>query len=158
MWDKLEIHCEGTKDVKKNVRSLLIQEYEYFEAKSNNTIKELYDRFIKLLIEMTIFGKVYDSEETNTKFIRALSEEWDNKTTTMRGVRDLDEISLEELYGRLKTYDMEMQQRKSKKVAKAKSVALIMESTKEQNSKVEEKKVEKSKIKNKRVEHSSLQI
>lgn len=55
---------------------------------------------------MVIPGKVYDSEDTNTKFLRAIPKEWDNKTTAIREARDLDEISLEELYGRLKTYDL----------------------------------------------------
>ena len=34
MWETLRVHCEGTKHVKKNLKSLLIQQYEYFEANS----------------------------------------------------------------------------------------------------------------------------
>lgn len=50
-------HCEGTKDVKKNLRSLLIQEYEYFEANFGESLTDLYDRFTKLLNEMDVLDK-----------------------------------------------------------------------------------------------------
>ncbi|XP_074327787.1 uncharacterized protein LOC141665701 [Apium graveolens] len=151
MWTKLEVHCEGTKDVKKNARSLLIQEHEYFEAKYGQSIIEMYDRFTKLLNEMAILGKVYDAEDTNTKFLRALPEEWDNKTTTIREARDLDDITLEELYGRLKTYDLEMQQRKNKKSMKVKSVALLMGSEKEQEEEPIEARIKDSRKKGKNI-------
>ena len=38
VWNRLQVHCEGTKPVKKNIKSLLIQEYEYFEAKSGRNV------------------------------------------------------------------------------------------------------------------------
>ena len=75
MWDKLRAHCEGTNHVKKNLRSLVIQQYEYFETNDGKTITETYDRFTELLNEMTMHGKSYDNEIINIKFMRALSEE-----------------------------------------------------------------------------------
>ena len=38
MWEKLRVHSEGTKHVKKNLRSLLIQQYEYFKANSDRNL------------------------------------------------------------------------------------------------------------------------
>ena len=43
--DALEIQCQGTKEIKKNRRAILIQEYEYFEAK--------FDDFLGLQIKQT---------------------------------------------------------------------------------------------------------
>ena len=40
IWDALEIQCQGTKEIKKNIRAILIQEYEYFEAKSDESLTE----------------------------------------------------------------------------------------------------------------------
>ena len=54
MWDKLRVHCEGMKHVKKNLISLLIQQYEYFEANTGETLIETYDMFTQLLNEMAI--------------------------------------------------------------------------------------------------------
>ena len=78
------MHCEGTKAVKKNMKSVLIQEYEYFEARSGEALTETYDRFTKLLNEMAMHDKYYDNEDVNTKFIRSLHEMYDEKTTIIR--------------------------------------------------------------------------
>ena len=36
--DALEIQCQGTKEIKKNMRYVLTQEYEYFKAKSMSVL------------------------------------------------------------------------------------------------------------------------
>ena len=51
IWDALEVQCQGTKEIKKNRRGILIQEYEQFEAKHNEDITEIYDRFLTFLNE-----------------------------------------------------------------------------------------------------------
>ena len=124
IWDALEVQCQGTKAIKKNIRALLIQEYEQFEAKADESLTEVYDRFLSLLNEFSLVGKVYDYEDSNTKFLRALSEDWDTQTSIIRHQYDLNEISLDEIYGMLKTHDMELQQRKSRKSNRNKGVAL----------------------------------
>ena len=109
IWDALEVQCQGTKAIKKNRRALLIQEYEQFEAKADESLTEVYDRFLSLLNELSLFGKVYDYEDSNTKFLRALTEDWDTQTSIIRHQYELNEISLDEIYGMLKTHDMELQ-------------------------------------------------
>ena len=109
IWNRLQVHCEGTKPVKKNMKSLLIQEYEYFEARSGETLTETYDRFTKLLNDMAMHDKYYDNEDVNTKFIRALREMYDEKSTSIREANDLDEITLEAVYGKLRAYELEKQ-------------------------------------------------
>ena len=128
IWDALEVQCQGTKAIKKNIRALLIQEYEQFEAKADESLTEVYDRFLSLLNELSLVGKVYDYEDSNTKFLRALSEDWDTQTSIIRHQYDLNEISLDEIYGMLKTHDMELQQRKSRKSNRNKGVALKVDS------------------------------
>ena len=128
IWDALEVQCQGTKAIKKNIRALLIQEYEHFEAKADESLTEVYDRFLSLLNELSLVGKVYDYEYSNTKFLRALSEDWDTQTSIIRHQYDLNEISLDEIYGMLKTHDMELQQRKNRKSNMNKGVALKIDS------------------------------
>ena len=75
IWDALETQCQGTTAIKKNRRAVLIQEYEHFEAKSDEGLTDIYDRFLTLLNNLSLVGKVYDLEDSNTKFLRALNEE-----------------------------------------------------------------------------------
>ena len=131
LWNRLQVHCEGTKPVKKNMKSLLIQEYEYFEARSGETLTDTYDRFTKLMNDMAMHDKYCDNEDVNTKFIRSLPEMYDEKSTAIREANDLDEITLEAVYGKLRAYDLEKQQRKGRGEGISKSIALMIQYGKE---------------------------
>ena len=130
-WDKLRVHCERTKHVKKNLRSLLIQQYEYFEANPGETLTKTYDRFTQLLNKMAMYGKSYDNEDVNTKFMRALSEEWDEKSIAIREANELDEITLKAVYRKLRACDLEKKQRKTRKEGRTKGIALSIQTDKE---------------------------
>ena len=147
IWDALEIQCQGTKEIKKNMRAILIQEYEYFEAKSDESLTDVYDRFLTLLNELALVGQMYPNEFSNTKFLRSLPEEWDVQTSIIIYGNDLETVSLDELYGMLKTHDLELQQRKKRKSTKVKQVALKVDSkpivAKEKNSNFAKRKGKK---------------
>jgi RecB family exonuclease len=74
IWDALEIRCQGTPAIKKNRRNILTQEYEHFEAKPDETMTETFDRFCKLLNDLSLVNKEYDLEDSNLKFLLALPE------------------------------------------------------------------------------------
>ncbi|KAK1388182.1 hypothetical protein POM88_016360 [Heracleum sosnowskyi] len=119
--------AHGSASVKKNRRALLIQEYEQFDARPDESLTDLYDRFMTLLNNLSLVGKEYVSEDSNTKFLRALPEEWDTQTSIIRHQYDLNTVSLDKVYGMLRTHDLEVQQRKNKKRSKAKTIALNVE-------------------------------
>ncbi|KAK1360564.1 hypothetical protein POM88_045038 [Heracleum sosnowskyi] len=127
IWDTLETQCQGSASVKKNRRALLIQEYEQFDAKPDESLTDLYDRFLTLLNSLCLVEKEYETEDSNTTFLRALPEEWDTQTSIIRHQYDLNIVSLDEVYGMLRTHDLEVQQRKNKKSSKAKTIALNVE-------------------------------
>jgi len=127
IWDTLEIQCSGTEKIKKNRRNILVQEYEYFAAKSGESLTEVYDRFLKLLNDLALVDKEYPNEDSNSKFMSALPEEWDVQTSIIRDRSDLNDLSLDEVYGRLKTYELELQQRRNRRNVKSKQVALKAE-------------------------------
>ena len=129
IWDTLETQCQGTKAIKKNRRGLLIQAYEQFDYRNNESLTEIYDRFLALLNELSLVGKEYEAEDSNTKFLLALPEEWDLQTTVIRHKYDLDTMSLDEIYGILRTHDLEVEQRKKKRNQRSKSVALNVEAS-----------------------------
>ena len=88
----------------------------------------MYDRYLTQLNELTLVGQMYPNELSNTKFLRVLPEEWDVQTSIIRYENDLEIVSLDELYGMLKTHDLELQQRKNRKSNKFKQVALKIDS------------------------------
>lgn len=76
---------------------------------------------------MSLVGKEYDNEDFNIKFLLTLPKQWDLKTTTIRDNNDLEKMSLDEVYGMLKSHELEMQQKKNRKRSKVKSVVLAIE-------------------------------
>ncbi|XP_063948076.1 uncharacterized protein LOC135152172 [Daucus carota subsp. sativus] len=96
-------------------------------AMSNRTgesLSDQYDKLVKLLNGLSMVDKEYDPEDSNLKFILALLGKWDVKATTIRDNHDLGEMSIDEIYGRLKTYELEMEQRSKRHGGKPKPVSL----------------------------------
>ncbi|KAL8109726.1 hypothetical protein AgCh_025723 [Apium graveolens] len=127
IWEALETRCQGADAIKKNRRTILIQEYEHFDSKADESLTDLYERFVKLLNDLSLVDKEYDLEDSNLKFLLALPENWDLKSTTIRDNYDLNETTLDEMYGMLKTYELEMHQRSKRRGRKSRTVALKAE-------------------------------
>lgn len=127
IWDALEVRCQGTKAIKKNRRTILTQEYEHFDSNADESLTDIYDRFLKLLNDLSLVDKEYNLEDSNLKFLLALPEKWDLKATTIRDNHDLEDMSLDEIYGMLKTHELEMEQRSKRHGSKTKSIALKAE-------------------------------
>ncbi|XP_074342514.1 uncharacterized protein LOC141680097 [Apium graveolens] len=84
IWDTLEVKCQGTTAIKKNKRTILTQDFKHFNSKPDESLTEIYDRFQKLINELSLVDKKYDLEDSNLKFFLALLEKWDLKVTLIR--------------------------------------------------------------------------
>ncbi|KAL8118858.1 hypothetical protein AgCh_016373 [Apium graveolens] len=70
--------------IKKNRRIVFVQEYEKFNAKADESITHIYDRFLTLLNDLLLVVKDYGREDSNSKFQRALREDWDTQASILR--------------------------------------------------------------------------
>ena len=77
IWDTLEVQCQGTEAIKKNRRALLVEDCERYETNTDEDLTDSYDRFLTLLNNLSLTRKEYEAEDSNTKFLRSLPEEWD---------------------------------------------------------------------------------
>lgn len=82
-------------------------------AKRGEELTNMFERFSKLIAELQIHGKFYDRKEINIKFLLTLPEHLEHKVTTIREGRNLNEVSLETLYGVLKSYELELFQKRA---------------------------------------------
>ena len=73
----------------------------------------MFERFKKLINDLQLHDKYYEAEEVNLNFLLTLPDHLEQKISAIRERRDLSRITLEVLYGILKTYELEMIQRKS---------------------------------------------
>ncbi|KAL8124307.1 hypothetical protein AgCh_012093 [Apium graveolens] len=127
IWDDLETRCQETDSIKKNRKTILAQEYEHFDSKPDESLTDLYDRFVKLLNDLSLVDKEYDIEDSNLKFLLALPERWDLKAIIIRDNYNLDETILDEIYGMLKTHELKMEQRSKRNGRKSRTVAFVAE-------------------------------
>ena len=84
IWDKIEILCEGTEEVRSNQRRILVSQYEGFMAKPKEEITEVIERFNKLINDLQLHDKYYEAEEVNLKFLLALPDHLEQKISAIR--------------------------------------------------------------------------
>ncbi|XP_070035161.1 uncharacterized protein [Nicotiana tomentosiformis] len=63
MWDKLEVTYEGTNKVKETRINPLILDYELFQMKDGESVKEMFSRFSKIVGDLKFFGRPLKSGE-----------------------------------------------------------------------------------------------
>ncbi|XP_074347231.1 uncharacterized protein LOC141686069 [Apium graveolens] len=113
MWETIKLLMEGTEDVRQNRLDILTSQYEAFKSLPRESITQVFERLNKLLNKLSIHGKTYPQREFNRKFMLVLPHHLENKASSVRGRVDFETMTLEKLYGKLKTHEMEQEQRKN---------------------------------------------
>jgi hypothetical protein len=112
MWETIETINEGTVEVRENRMEILMHEYEHFQAEAEEGISAVFERYNKLINSLNLSGKFYSVREVNKKFLLTLPAHLEHRITAIRESRDINTITLEKLYGILKTYELEQEQQK----------------------------------------------
>jgi hypothetical protein len=112
IWHSLEIIHEGTSRVKEANISSLVRKYELFKMKKEETITQMYTRFIDIINGLTALSETYSQATKVKKVLRSLTTDWERKTTAIEEAQDLSKITLDDLIGNLMAYDVHMQERR----------------------------------------------
>ena len=72
IWRLFEITHEGTNQVKESKINLLVNSYELFFMKDNETIIEMITRFTDIVNGFEAFGNTYKESEKVMKILRSL--------------------------------------------------------------------------------------
>jgi len=108
MWDILEVTLEGTTDVKRARKHVLIQEYEMFRMLKGETISDVEKRFTHIVNHLISLGKIIEREELNIKILKCLDRSWQPKVTTISESKDLTTLTTASLFGKLRKHELEM--------------------------------------------------
>ena len=112
IWDTIETINEGTEEVRENMLEILTSEYEHFKSTLGEGISEVFERDNKLINKLNLQGKFYTQKVINRKFLLTFPAHLEHRITAIRESRDMNEVSLERIYGVLKTYELEQIQQK----------------------------------------------
>ncbi|GKV41208.1 hypothetical protein SLEP1_g48774 [Rubroshorea leprosula] len=109
MWDMLEVTHEGTSQVKESKINRLLYMYELFKMKPEESIQDMYTRLNDIVTNLKALGKVYPSQEVVRKVLKSLPKNWEAKKTAIEESKDLNTLKLEDLIGKLMTYEIKVQ-------------------------------------------------
>ncbi|KAI3667268.1 hypothetical protein L6452_42318 [Arctium lappa] len=147
MWDQLQKMMMGSKVENQMKVANCINSYEEFKDKENESLEDIYERFVLLLNELTKNKVKKKQLENNVKFLSILQPEWKKHTRRMKQMKDLKEIPLHEVYEMLRQNEEEVEEKRAEKKKAEKvpdPIALVTgEKKKEKKEKTEKKKKKK---------------
>ncbi|GJV36985.1 retrovirus-related pol polyprotein from transposon TNT 1-94 [Tanacetum coccineum] len=92
--------------VKDNKIDLLVQQYEQFTIPKEESIDNAFARFNTIITSLRALGECFSSKRYVRKFLRVLHPKWRAKVTAIEESKDLTSLSLDELIGNLKVYEV----------------------------------------------------
>ena len=137
IWDMLKVTHERTSQVKESKIALLSNQYEMFKMQANESITSWFDRYTTIVNQLNQLGRVIPEDEMVKRLLRSLPKSWRSTVVAIREAKDLNKISLDEIYGSLLTYKQEVNQidkeEKKELVEKKKGIALKTSSWSEEH-------------------------
>ncbi|GJR72343.1 hypothetical protein Tco_0084708 [Tanacetum coccineum] len=106
IWETLLITRQGNSQVKDNKIDLLVQQYEQFTIPEEESTDNDFARFNTIITSLKALDEGFSSKNYVRKFFRALHPKWRAKVTAIKESKDLTSLSLDELIGNLKVYEV----------------------------------------------------
>ena len=126
IWTALSNFHQGTNNIKELHRDLFKKEYIKFEMKPGEALDDYLSRFNKILSDLRSVDSSYDANypqsEISRHFLNGLDMSiWEMKVTSIQESVNMSTLTLDSLYTKLKTHEMNVLSRK----VDSKSSALV---------------------------------
>ncbi|GJU21270.1 ribonuclease H-like domain-containing protein, partial [Tanacetum coccineum] len=108
IWAAIKTRFGGNANSKKMQKAVLKQQFEAFTISSKESLEKGYDRFQKLLSKLDALGAGVSDEDANHKFLRSLPPAWDSLAMTMRTKKNIDTLSIDDLYNNLSVFEQDI--------------------------------------------------
>ncbi|XP_070048832.1 uncharacterized protein [Nicotiana tomentosiformis] len=106
IWEALQTAHEGTTQVKQSKIDMLTTEYELFRMKNDESIQDVYTRFTSIINELHSLGVIIPRNKFFRKILSLLPSSWESKVNAIKEAKDLQKLTIDELVGNLRTYEM----------------------------------------------------
>ncbi|XP_070014623.1 uncharacterized protein [Nicotiana sylvestris] len=106
IWEALQTAHERTTQVKQSKIDMLIIEYELFRMKDDESIQDMHTRFTSIINELHSLGDVIPRNKLVRKILSVLPDSWESKVNAITEAKDLQTLTMDELIGNLKTYEV----------------------------------------------------
>ncbi|XP_070008414.1 structural maintenance of chromosomes protein 3-like [Nicotiana sylvestris] len=85
---------------------MLTTEYELFRMKDDESIQDMHTRFTSLINGLHSLGDVIPKNKLVRKILSVLPGSWESKVNAITEAKDLQTLTMDELIGYMKTYEM----------------------------------------------------
>lgn len=106
IWRTLLVTHQGNNQVKDNKIDLLVQQYEQFVIREDESIDSTFARFNTIITSLKALDEGISVKSCVWKFLRALHSKWRAKVMEIEESKDLASLSLDELIGNLKVHEL----------------------------------------------------
>ena len=107
-----------------------------FMMQANKSIMSWFDWYTTIVNQLNQLGRVISKDEMVKRLLKSLHKSWRSTVVVIREAKDLNKISLDEIYGSLLTYEQEVNQIDEEKekelVEKKKGISLKTSSQNEE--------------------------
>ncbi|XP_070057687.1 uncharacterized protein [Nicotiana tomentosiformis] len=113
IWEALQTTHEGTTQVKQSKIDMLTTEYELFRMKDDESIQDMHTCFTSIINELHSLGETILRNKLIRKILSVLPSSWKSKVNAITWAKDLQKLTIDELIGNLKTYEMKKKKKRS---------------------------------------------
>ncbi|XP_075107044.1 uncharacterized protein LOC142180026 [Nicotiana tabacum] len=106
IWEALQTAHEGTTQVKQSKIDMLTTEYELFNMKEDEPTLNIHTRFTSITNELQSLGEVISRNKLVRNILSVLPGFVESKVNVIAEAKDLLKLTIDELIGNLKTYEM----------------------------------------------------
>uniref|UniRef100_A0A2C9VJ87 Uncharacterized protein n=1 Tax=Manihot esculenta TaxID=3983 RepID=A0A2C9VJ87_MANES len=99
VWNKFEVTCKGTNEVKELKEKFLVCDFELFEMKLSKAIAEMSTRFTNLDNLLKALRNFFEKVELVKKNLRSLPKSWEVKIVAIFDTKNFRKNNYNELIG-----------------------------------------------------------
>ncbi|XP_070032693.1 uncharacterized protein [Nicotiana tomentosiformis] len=104
--EALQMAHEGTTQVKQSKIDMLTTEYELFRMKDDESIQDMHTQFTSIINELHSLREIIPRNKLVREVLSVLPSSWEIKVNVITEAKDLQTLTMDELVGNLKTYEM----------------------------------------------------
>jgi hypothetical protein len=101
-WEAIKVMNVGVERVRKAKASILRREFDSLKFHDGETVDDFGIRISRIVTQLTVLGDGIQEEQVVRKFLQALPPRFEQIASSIETLLNLDDVSVEELIGRLK--------------------------------------------------------